>query len=56
MENWMRQFKWYYFEPLAPEHRERALQETVESLRPALFRNGQWFADYRRLRIVAVKD
>jgi SAM-dependent methyltransferase len=55
MKNWMRQFKWYYFEPLAGELRERALQETIEALRPALFRDGQWIADYRRLRIVAVR-
>jgi hypothetical protein len=56
MENWLRQFKWYYFEPLAPASRDSALAAIVESLRPALFCNGQWYADYRRLRIVAVKN
>jgi trans-aconitate methyltransferase len=55
MENWMRQFKWYYFEPLAPEIRNTALHETIALLRPALFRDARWQADYRRLRIVAVK-
>lgn len=56
MENWIRQFKWYYFEPLTPEIRHSALQETIELLRPALFRDGEWQADYRRLRIVAMKN
>ena len=26
-----------------------------EGLRPVLYRAGEWFADYRRLRVVAVK-
>lgn len=55
MESWIRQFKWYHFDSLPAEEREQALLETVESLRPALFREGRWYADYRRLRIVAVK-
>jgi hypothetical protein len=56
METWLRQFKWYYFEPLSLDNRDRALADIIESLRPALFRAGQWYADYRRLRIVAVKN
>jgi trans-aconitate methyltransferase len=55
MTNWLRQFSWYSFEPLAPDKREAALAEVVEYLRPLLYRTGQWSADYRRLRIVAVK-
>lgn len=55
MENWIRQFKWFYFEELAPVERERALQEAVEELRPVLFKGGKWVADYRRLRLAAVK-
>ena len=55
MEEWIQQFAFYYFEPLAPAQRTRALGEVVGRLRPSLFRDGQWFADYRRLRITAVK-
>jgi trans-aconitate 2-methyltransferase len=55
MENWLRQFKWFYFEGLPGAQRERALLETVEELRPVLFKEGKWEADYRRLRVVAVK-
>lgn len=56
MENWLRQFKWYYFEGLAHSERQAALEEVVEELRPALYRDGQWQADYRRLRLTAVKS
>jgi trans-aconitate methyltransferase len=55
MENWIRQFKWYYFSPLPPEKREEALARVVEELRPSLWRDGEWQADYRRLRILAVR-
>ena len=55
MEDWIRQFKWYYFEGLPREQRSKALAEVIEELRPNLWDGTQWIADYRRLRIVAVK-
>lgn len=55
IETWIRQFKWYYFEPLASEKREKALAEVVEALRPTLWDGTGWSADYRRLRILAVR-
>jgi trans-aconitate methyltransferase len=36
MENWIRQFKWYYFESLPRDRREQALAATIEVLRPHL--------------------
>lgn len=55
MENWIAQFSGFQFDPLPAADRKQAVQETVEILRPKLYRDGQWFADYRRLRIIAVK-
>jgi trans-aconitate methyltransferase len=55
MENWLRQFAWYYFEAVSADKREEVLAEVVDWLRPALLRKEGWFADYRRLRIQAVK-
>ena len=51
MENWLKQFKDYYFEKLPPG----ALAEVVADLRPKLHDGNGWHADYRRLRFVAVK-
>ncbi len=56
MANWLRQFAWFNFEPLPADQRERALEAVVNRLRPSLYREGSWFADYRRLRIVAFKS
>lgn len=55
MANWIRQFKWYYFEGLRAGQQQEALQELIETLRPILHKPEGWYADYRRLRIHAVK-
>ena len=56
MENWIRQFKWYYFEALPAEQRVAVLADVIAALRPKLWRNGTWFADYRRLRVTARRE
>jgi trans-aconitate methyltransferase len=55
MENWIRQFAWFYFEDLGKQIRAKTLRKTIDELRPALYHDGRWYADYRRLRVVAVK-
>ncbi len=55
MENWIRQFKLYYFEALPQPDAAKAIREVAEELRPIAFRDGQWIADYRRLRFKAIK-
>lgn len=55
MESWLRQFKWYFFEAVPGGKRENALAEVIDDLRGKLFGEEGWFADYRRLRIEAVK-
>jgi hypothetical protein len=51
MENWIKQFKMYYFESLPAA----ALNEVVAELRGKLRNENGWYADYRRLRFEAVK-
>ena len=55
MQNWIEQFSGFHFDSLAPAVRKQAILETVELLRPSLYRNGGWYADYRRLRIIGAK-
>lgn len=56
MENWIRQFEWFCFEAVEPAQRTKSLYEIIEELRPALYRDHTWYADYRRLRVLAVKN
>ena len=55
MEQWLRQFASPDFETLPREQGSQAIRDVVEELRPSLFKEGRWHADYRRLRMSAVK-
>ena len=52
LENWVRMFASFLVEGVDEGKFFAALEERV---RGALWRNGAWWADYRRLRLVAVK-
>jgi trans-aconitate methyltransferase len=52
LREWLEMFGGVYFENI-PQTRRKALITAIEDrLRPVLFRDGAWWTDYRRLRIV----
>lgn len=53
LREWLEMFCSFWFDK-APADREKLLRAIEERLRPELFRDGSWWADYRRLRIKAV--
>ncbi len=55
MRNWIFMFGAEYLAKAGEARREEFLGRVEEILRPKLFRDGQWWADYRRLRLVAYK-
>ena len=55
MRNWIVMFGADYLVKAGETKREEFLGKVEEMLRPKLFRDGQWWADYRRLRLVAYK-
>lgn len=55
MRNWIAMFGADYLEKAEEARREEFLGRVEEILRPKLFRDGQWWADYRRLRLVAYR-
>jgi trans-aconitate 2-methyltransferase len=56
MVNWLRMFTGSYWRQLPPDRVDDALSQVVNHLRPALYRDGIWTVDYRRLRVVATKS
>ncbi len=52
---WISQFASHAFRHLSPEDGERVKQLSVELLKPELYCEGQWIADYKRIRIKAIK-
>lgn len=55
MENWIRMFRRELLNDLNEEEKRAVFAEVKTALRDKLFSDGNWFADYRRLRIVAYK-
>jgi trans-aconitate methyltransferase len=55
MRNWLTMFAERMFAGLDDTQKQDALTEIEMYLRESNYVNGQWFADYRRLRLVAVK-
>jgi len=55
MRNWITMFGPDSLQKLPPEERDRFFRRVEELLRADLFRDGQWWADYRRLRFSAWK-
>jgi trans-aconitate 2-methyltransferase len=56
MAGWLEMFGGRLFEGLDAASRREAVNRIVERLRPVLCRDGKWYVDYRRLRIVAVRE
>jgi trans-aconitate methyltransferase len=55
LREWIEMFASGYFDGIPPGDREPLLRMIEDRLRPDLYRDGAWFADYRRLRVDAVR-
>jgi trans-aconitate 2-methyltransferase len=53
LRHWVEMFAGEFLEKLKGGRREEFMRRVEEEARPALYRDGTWFADYRRLRVVA---
>lgn len=55
LRGWVQMFAADTVAAIAPERREEFFLRMEDDLRPQLFHDGQWVADYRRLRVMAVR-
>jgi trans-aconitate methyltransferase len=56
LRNWIQMFGERVFRNVPDGTKQKILAHTEEKTRDVLFKSGRWFADYRRLRIVAHKE
>lgn len=56
LRNWIHMFTTTMFRQVPEAAKPQILAKVEQQLRPLLFQNRQWIADYRRLRIVAHKE
>ena len=54
--NWITMFGQQLLCDVPVDMKHRVLERVEDILRPVLFKEGHWYADYRRLRVVAVKE
>lgn len=54
--NWLKMFANSFLYSLSAEQQVSIISDVENQLRPVLYQNDTWFADYRRIRIVAVKQ
>jgi trans-aconitate methyltransferase len=55
LRDWVGMFTRETLDAVPPERQEELLRAVEDLARPVLFHDGGWFADYRRLRVVAVR-
>jgi hypothetical protein len=55
LRNWIEMFTGSMLRDVPEDVKQQALERTEAKLRGQLLKDGNWFADYRRLRIVADK-
>jgi trans-aconitate 2-methyltransferase len=55
LRNWITMFCADHLGKAGVSRREEFIHRVEDLLRPELFRDGQWWADYRRLRLVAYR-
>ena len=55
LNNWLRMFAGEFFQGIPASEQIHIMNDIESRLRPKLFKNGTWIADYKRIRIVANK-
>lgn len=55
IKDWLSMFGQTFFEGVKKEDIEPIKSSIQQNLRPLLFKNGKWYADYKRIRLIAFK-
>ncbi len=55
LANWIKMFCVNFFQGLSEEEKIMVIQDVEKQLKPKLYQQGNWFADYRRIQVKAIK-
>ncbi len=56
VKNWIQMFGRSYLDGLDSKLVDDILTTVEEQVKPTNYKNGNWYADYKRLRVVAIKE
>ncbi len=54
LANWIKMFGGNFFKGLSEEEKIMVIQDVEKQLKPKLYQEGNWFADYRRIQVKAI--
>jgi len=55
LANWIKMFGGNFFTELSESEINQVIQDVEKQLKPKLYQDGNWFADYRRIQVKAIK-
>ncbi|KAB8329914.1 methyltransferase domain-containing protein [Scytonema tolypothrichoides VB-61278] len=55
LQNWLKMFANSFLNGLSTDAQISTIIDIENQLRPSLYKNNTWFADYKRIRVIAVK-
>ena len=55
IKDWIEMFGTHFFDGIDSKDKAAILTEVQDKVRSTCYKDGQWYADYRRIRIMAVK-
>ncbi|MBG48387.1 MAG: SAM-dependent methyltransferase [Pseudozobellia sp.] len=55
LQDWIHMFALPFFEGVEAENVETIIAEVEQTIKPELYQEGKWLADYKRIRVVAQK-
>lgn len=56
IKKWIMMFASDFFIGIKEVHQQEILKELTQQLQPYYERNGEWYADYKRLRFIAIRE
>lgn len=56
LANWLSMFAGSFLSGLSQEQEQRIVEQVATKLKPTLYSNGIWKVDYRRIRVIAIKN
>jgi trans-aconitate methyltransferase len=56
MKDWIDMFGNNFFGGISTELRKEIIDEATDNLKASNYKDGKWFADYARIRVIAVKE
>jgi trans-aconitate methyltransferase len=56
IKDWLEMFGNTFFKNVPPAAKEEMKEEVQQSIKEKLYSDGKWYADYKRIRVIAIKE